>query len=195
MSNAAGEVTSKEVTVAKEKPAEPTTLTAPTIKTEPEDAYGTTGQTVSFTVVAEGEELSYQWMVNTGSGFKPTTAAGCDSPTFSFKIASSKYYNYSWKCVVSNAAGEVTSKEVTKRLPWLNLLLRLQSRRSLRMLTVRQARRYPSLWKPKAKSSAISGWSTPGPDSSPPPLPVVTLPHSRSRLRRANTTTIPGNAL
>ena len=89
------------------------TGSSPVITEEPEDAYGLVGQTVSFTVAAEGEELSYQWMVNSGSGFRPTTAAGYDSPTFSFKIASSKYYNYSWKCVVSNAAGEVTSKEVT----------------------------------------------------------------------------------
>lgn len=96
VSNALASVTSNTATVTV------TTLPPPTITTQPTASTITAGQTLSFSVVASGEELKYQWI------FNGADIAGATSATFSKSNAqTSDAGNYSVR--VSNSVGSVTS--------------------------------------------------------------------------------------
>jgi hypothetical protein len=61
-----------------------TESTAPIIAQQPTDEYFCQGDNVSFTVVATGTSLGYQWQVNTGNGFVNVT----DNATYSGSTSS-----------------------------------------------------------------------------------------------------------
>ena len=106
VSNASGSVTSSAATLT-------LASSKPTITAQPQSATAAVGATVTFQVTATGA-TKYQWQYSKDGGatWNNCGAAGYDQPTFSFTMAAS-YSGRKYRCVVSNAAGSVTSAAVT----------------------------------------------------------------------------------
>jgi PQQ enzyme repeat len=83
------------------------TPTAPTIQTQPADQAVTAGQTASFSVVASGGSLSYQWQ----KGATPIT--GATSPSYTTPATTLTDNGSKFAVVVSNSAGKITSNAAT----------------------------------------------------------------------------------
>ena len=70
------------------------------------------GQSVSFTVKATGDDLSYQWYYRTsasGSWSKSTNGTGA-----TLTIEAKSYRSgYQYRCVVTNSLGSATSSAAT----------------------------------------------------------------------------------
>ena len=96
--------TNVSVTKGSENPGE--TVTAPVITTQPQDVNVTEGDSATFTVVATGDDLKYQWKLN-GVDIEGATNA-------TYTIAATTTANSGkYQCVVTNAGGEVTSDLAT----------------------------------------------------------------------------------
>jgi hypothetical protein len=82
------------------------TVTAPTITTQPTSVSVASGSSASFSVVASGSSLTYQWY------FASAAISGATSATYSISsVASSNAGSY--YVIVTNSAGSVTSSTVT----------------------------------------------------------------------------------
>jgi autotransporter passenger strand-loop-strand repeat protein len=93
------------------------TTTAPTITTQPSNETVTAGQSATLTVVASGTGLSYQWEKLIGSTWTNVSSSNTSSFTGAnsakFTITSPQASDAgTYRVVVSNAAGSVTSNEV-----------------------------------------------------------------------------------
>ena len=91
-----------------------TVLRAPSITNQPKGVTTAPGLTVSFSVKASGDQLSYQWQ------FRPTSADGWSNCSASsarteyFTVTAESYRNgYQYRCKVSNSVGTVISDIVT----------------------------------------------------------------------------------
>ena len=92
-----------------------TVVSAPTIGTQPENQTVTAGNTATFTVDANGENLSYQWQQKTtdsGSGWTNVGSA-TSSNTYTIDNTTTSMSGYQYRCVVNNSAGSVTSEVAT----------------------------------------------------------------------------------
>ena len=76
-----------------------------TIVTQPKSYVGTEGNSAKFSVVAEGEGLTYQWQLKKGSKWADLTSGGATTATMSIKVDASKDGKV-YRCVIKNAAGE-----------------------------------------------------------------------------------------
>lgn len=106
ITNANGTVTSKSVrlTVSDAKPV---------ILTNPKNVSAAVGNDVTFTVVAWGEGLTYQWQYSSnGSTWTNCKSGGYNTATFTFKAASN-LNGRQYRCVVSNEFGSVNSSAGT----------------------------------------------------------------------------------
>jgi hypothetical protein len=81
----------------------PATSDAPSIDTQPEDKTVPAGSAPTFTVSASGNDLSYQWQRN------GVDIAGATSPSFTISQAQSSDNGATFRVVVSNSAGQVSS--------------------------------------------------------------------------------------
>jgi hypothetical protein len=103
VSNSAGSVTSSAATLTVS-----TAVVAPTITTQPTNQTVTAGQTATFSVTASGTApLSYQWQKN-GANISGATSASYTTPATASADNSSTF-----KVVVSNSAGNITSNAAT----------------------------------------------------------------------------------
>ena len=98
-----------------------TVNTYPVINTQPADTTVNQGSNTSFTVGASGASLTYQWQVNSGSGFTNITDGGIysGSTTTSLKItgATLGMNGYQYRCIVTEADSlSTTSSEATLTL-------------------------------------------------------------------------------
>jgi hypothetical protein len=84
-----------------------TGTTAPTIQTQPANQTVTVGQTATFTVVASGGNLTYQWQMNTQPISGATSASYITPPTVIGDNGAQ------FAVVVSNSLGKVTSSTAT----------------------------------------------------------------------------------
>src|SRR5579864_4206608 len=82
-------------------------LTAPTMQTQPANKTVTVGQTATFTVVASGGSLTYQWQMNT----QPITGATAASFTTPPTVIGDNGAQFA--VVVSNPDGKITSSTAT----------------------------------------------------------------------------------
>ncbi|MBI1185587.1 PKD domain-containing protein, partial [bacterium] len=84
-----------------------TVQTAPSVNTNPSDVTICEKSNTSFTIAASGSALSYQWQVNTGSGFtnisNGTTYAGATTNGLSVSNAGTTMNGYTYRCLVSNS--------------------------------------------------------------------------------------------
>lgn len=97
-----------------------TVNSAPAVTGQPGDATICPNGTTSFTVGGSGGALSYQWQVNTGSGFSNVPASapysGTTSATLTLTNAPATMYGYQYRAVVSNSCGSsATSNAATLR--------------------------------------------------------------------------------
>jgi Phosphoesterase family/Putative Ig domain/Abnormal spindle-like microcephaly-assoc'd, ASPM-SPD-2-Hydin/Immunoglobulin I-set domain/Protein of unknown function (DUF1565) len=103
VSNTAGTVTSAAATLTVNAAA-----VAPAITTQPSNQTVTAGQSATFTVVATGTApLSYQWQRNGGN------ITGATSPTYTTPATAAADSGATFRVVVSNTAGTVTSAAAT----------------------------------------------------------------------------------
>ena len=92
------EVTTNSVTLIVRQPSI-------TITTQPVDFSGLVGTTARFTVVAEGEGLTYQWQLKKGSSWANQSSGGANTPTFSVKAKESRNGKV-YRCLITDANGE-----------------------------------------------------------------------------------------
>ncbi|MBQ5543243.1 MAG: hypothetical protein IIU06_09300 [Erysipelotrichales bacterium] len=109
VSNSGGKVTSNTVTL--------TVVTKPKITAQPSSKTVSAGNAVEFKVTASGGGLKYQWYYRTSSsGTWMKSTAAC-ATTNTYKLTASQVVKarsgYQYKCVITNAAGTVTSNIVT----------------------------------------------------------------------------------
>ena len=90
--------------------------TSLTITSQPTNQSVIEGKTVKFTVGATGA-TSYQWQVDTGSGWKnlsnETTWKGYNTSVLSF-VSKASYLNYKFRCVVKDNGGGKVISDVVK---------------------------------------------------------------------------------
>jgi Immunoglobulin I-set domain len=102
VSNSAGQVTSSAATL---------TVTSapdkPLITTQPASISVNLGATATFTVVATGTGLTYQWQKGTGN------ISGATSASYTTPATTAADNNSTFRVVVSNSAGSVTSSSAT----------------------------------------------------------------------------------
>lgn len=83
------------------------------ITTNPYDVYITTTQTATFAAVASGSPTSYQWQVNSGSGYSNVSNGGVYSGATNSLLTVSNpptsMNSYSYQCIVSYFCGSFTS--------------------------------------------------------------------------------------
>ena len=86
---------------------------APVISSQPESASVKTGEKATFEVSATGTDLTYQWMIdrNDGNGF--VAISGADSASYTTGVTDLDCNGFKYYCVISNAAGAVTTDIVT----------------------------------------------------------------------------------
>ncbi|PWJ70779.1 hypothetical protein B0O40_0628 [Ruminococcaceae bacterium R-25] len=102
------ELASNEVSITVKQPSN-----AIKINTQPSDFAGAAGTMVKFTVVAEGEGLTYQWQLKKGSSWANLTSGGATTSSLSIKIDASKNGKV-YRCVITDANGEmIATQEVT----------------------------------------------------------------------------------
>ena len=72
------------------------------IMVQPENYTGRIGETATFTVIAEGDNISYQWQVKTSesAAWKNTTIYGYQTPTLSVPITAARH-NYQYRCILT----------------------------------------------------------------------------------------------
>ena len=81
------------------------TLTVFGIKTQPKDVSAKTGDNVTFTLVATGSGLTYQWQYKTPSG-NWTNSPATGNKTATLKVPATASRNgYQYRCIITDAAG------------------------------------------------------------------------------------------
>ncbi len=83
---------------------------------EPEDQYGCAGESLTFSVVATGAGLTYQWQEDDGSGFTNITDGGVYSGATSMHLVISDVSgldDYDYQCVVTGTCDTQTSASAT----------------------------------------------------------------------------------
>lgn len=84
---------------------------APAIDIQPRDTTITIGDMATFTVTTKPSvSAAFQWQVNSGSGWTDVTdGIGGDTGSYTTPAVSGKMNGWSYRCVISNRAGSVTT--------------------------------------------------------------------------------------
>ena len=85
--------------------------TATTITTQPQSVSVTEGQSATFSVAASGDNLRYQWQINSGNGWSAITDATDASYTIDRTTTAMSGNQY--RCIVTGDGGETTSSAAT----------------------------------------------------------------------------------
>ena len=80
------------------------------ITTQPENYYGTTGSTATFTVAASGDRVTYQWQCSTDDGETWSNVNGSTSTTLNIPIQASVNGNL-YRCIVKDYMGHVATSQ------------------------------------------------------------------------------------
>jgi subtilisin-like proprotein convertase family protein len=87
------------------------------INTEPANQSVSIGSTATFTLMASGNNLSYQWYLSTNGGATFSEIAGATEHTYSFTVATSGQNGWLFKCYVSNGCDLKSSVPANLTLP------------------------------------------------------------------------------
>jgi len=85
----------------------------PTITQQPQNASAPVGQTATFTVVAGGGGLSYQWQSQPSGGGSFTNISGATSSSYTTPVTLLTNNGTQFQCVVTNLQGTITSSAAT----------------------------------------------------------------------------------
>lgn len=85
---------------------------APAVTAQPKSVSVTVGDTATFEVAATGTDVTYQWQIdrNDGNGFVNIT--GATGATYTTGVTDRDCNGFKYRCVLSNAAGSVTTATV-----------------------------------------------------------------------------------
>ena len=83
------------------------------IITQPKNYSGPEGSTAKFSVVAEGEGLTYQWQLKKGSSWANLSSGGAKTANMSIKVDGSKN-GKTYRCLITNADGEQLATDEVK---------------------------------------------------------------------------------
>ena len=86
---------------------------APAISTQPVNTSVKAGERAVFEVAATGTDLKYQWKINRNDGNGFVNISGADSASYTSGITDTDCNGFQYYCVISNAAGSVTTDTVT----------------------------------------------------------------------------------
>ena len=86
---------------------------APAISAQPVNASVKAGEKAVFEVTATGTNLMYQWKINRNDGKGFVNISGADSASYTSGITDTDCNGFQYYCVISNAAGSVTTDTVT----------------------------------------------------------------------------------
>ena len=81
--------------------------TATTITTQPQSVSVTEGQSATFSVTATGDNLRYQWQINSGNGWSDIT--GATDASYTIDRTTTAMSGNQYRCIVTGDGGEVTS--------------------------------------------------------------------------------------
>lgn len=84
-------------------------VTEPSITTQPDNATVKVGETATFTIVASGTDLTYQWQIDRNDGNGWVNIVGAMATSYTTSTVNISCNGFKYQCVVSNAAGTVTS--------------------------------------------------------------------------------------
>gem|GEM_PF-2283788 len=90
--------------------------TSPVFTGQPADWNGCPGQIASFTVIASGTNLAYQWQLSVDDGSTFTAIANATGPTHTFTVAGSDR-GKRFRCLVSGTCGTFSSDAATLTFP------------------------------------------------------------------------------
>ncbi len=93
------------------------------ITTNPANQSVFIGGTATFSLVASGNNRSYQWYRSTDGGATFSEIGGATEPTYSFVVANSGQNGWQFKCFVSNGCDLISSTAATLILPCLTQTL------------------------------------------------------------------------
>ena len=96
-----------------ELPSQTPEIKVPVITSQPQDITVKAGETATFTVVATGTDLTYQWEKDTGKGFKEWGGIYGKGASFTTGVLSEECNGFKYRCIVSNSADSVTSDSAT----------------------------------------------------------------------------------
>ncbi len=80
---------------------------ATTITTQPQSVSVTEGQSATFSVTATGDNLRYQWQINSGNGWSDIT--GATDASYTIDRTTTAMSGNQYRCIVTGDGGEVTS--------------------------------------------------------------------------------------
>lgn len=107
ISNDAGSVYSDVVTLT-------VNLNAPSITTQPTDSTVAEGDTVRFSVVVSGSELSYQWQYRKSDLDEWVDATATGNKQRTIVVSATRWRNgYQYRCIITNGSGTVFSEPAT----------------------------------------------------------------------------------
>lgn len=85
--------------------------TATTITTQPQSVSVTEGQSATFSVTATGDNLRYQWQINSGNGWSDIT--GATDASYTIDRTTTAMSGNQYHCIVTGDGGETTSSAAT----------------------------------------------------------------------------------
>ena len=110
---ASGEATITVTTADGSKTAncDVTVNAATTITTQPQSVSVTEGQSATFSVTATGDNLCYQWQINSGNGWSDIT--GATDASYTIDRTTTAMSGNQYHCIVTGDGGETTSSAAT----------------------------------------------------------------------------------
>lgn len=84
---------------------------ATTITTQPQSVSVTEGQSATFSVTATGDNLRYQWKINSGNGWSDIT--GATDASYTIERTTTAMSGNQYRCIVTGDSGETTSSAAT----------------------------------------------------------------------------------
>ena len=85
--------------------------TATTITTQPQSVSVTEGQSATFSVTATGDNLRYQWQINSSNGWSAIT--GATDASYTIDRTTTAMSGNQYRCIVTGNGGETTSSAAT----------------------------------------------------------------------------------
>ena len=84
-------------------------VTVPSITTQPGNATVKAGETATFTIAANGTDLTYQWKIDRNDGNGWVNIDGATAASYTTSTVDISCNGFKYQCVVSNSAGTDTS--------------------------------------------------------------------------------------